>query len=373
MIAANFATGEPNTEANLQPNTTTDHEVTIAADENDDTASQYAPSVSSSTNSITSSIYEYRIENGRTYHKYKDGKYMVPNDARELERRDHQHYMFMKTFDDRLGTAPPAQPGSEVGRVLDLGTGTGIWAMDFGDEHPEAEVLGVDLSATLPEFTPPNVKFEIDDVEESWTYSEPFDYIHSRMMNSSISDWRDYIKKCYDIIGSIESASEKVKLIHPAGSNLYPGGYLELSEIDIVLLSDDGTLKPDHYSWKIGRLLKEATEKAGRRYQEIQKLKPVLMELGFEDVTMPQFKWPVNSWPKEQKYKDLGEWNNENLMLGWEGICMAPLTRALGWTKEEVHIFMMHNRKEFNDKSIHQYFSIWNIYGRKPVKTDKGQ
>ncbi|KAI8278546.1 hypothetical protein K4K60_006199 [Colletotrichum sp. SAR11_57] len=312
MIAANFATGEPNTEANLQPNTTTDHEVTIAADENDDTASQYAPSVSSSTNSITSSIYEYRIENGRTYHKYKDG--------------NHQHYMFMKTFDDRLGTAPPAQPGSEVGRVLDLGTGTGIWAMDFGDEHPEAEVLGVDLSATLPEF---------------------------RMMNSSISDWRDYIKKCYD--------------------NLYPGGYLELSEIDIVLLSDDGTLKPDHYSWKIGRLLKEATEKAGRRYQEIQKLKPVLMKLGFEDVTMQQFKWPVNSWPKEQKYKDLGEWNNENLMLGWEGICMAPLTRALGWTKEEVHIFMMHNRKEFNDKSIHQYFSIWNIYGRKPVKTDKGQ
>ncbi|CAI0642800.1 unnamed protein product [Colletotrichum noveboracense] len=353
MIAANFATGEPNTEANPQPNTTTDHEVTITADEDDGTASQYAPSVSSSTNSITSSIYEYRIENGRTYHKYKDGKYMVPNDARELERLDHQHYMFMRTFDDRLGTAPPAQPGSEVGRVLDLGTGTGIWAMDFGDEHPEAEVLGVDLSATLPEFTPPNVKFEIDDVEESWTYSEPFDYIHSRMMNSSISDWRDYIKKCYD--------------------NLYPGGYLELSEIDIVLLSDDGTLKPEHYSWKIGRLLEEATEKAGRRYQEIQKLKPVLMELGFEDVTMQQFKWPVNSWPKEKKYKDLGEWNNENLMLGWEGICMAPLTRALGWTKEEVHIFMMHNRKEFNDKSIHQYFSIWNIYGRKPVKTDEGQ
>lgn len=151
---------------------------------------------------------------------------------------------------------------------------------------------------------------------------------------------------------------KEVKLMNPLGSNLYPGGYLELSEIDIVTLSDDGTLKPEHYSWKIDRLLEEATEKAGRRYQEIQKLKPVLMELGFEDVTMQQFKWPVNSWPKEKKYKDLGEWNNENLMLGWEGICMAPLTRALGWTKEEVHIFMMHNRKEFNDKSIHQYFSM---------------
>ncbi|GJC92194.1 methyltransferase domain-containing protein [Colletotrichum higginsianum] len=30
--------------------------------------------------------------------------------------------------------------GAKVGRVLDVGTGTGIWALDFGDEHPEAEV-----------------------------------------------------------------------------------------------------------------------------------------------------------------------------------------------------------------------------------------
>jgi ubiquinone/menaquinone biosynthesis C-methylase UbiE len=33
-------------------------------------------------------------------------------------------------------------PGSKVKRVLDVGTGTGIWAIDFGDEHPEAEVKG---------------------------------------------------------------------------------------------------------------------------------------------------------------------------------------------------------------------------------------
>lgn len=31
-------------------------------------------------------------------------------------------------------------------RVLDLGTGTGIWAIDFGDMYPSAEVLGIDIS-----------------------------------------------------------------------------------------------------------------------------------------------------------------------------------------------------------------------------------
>lgn len=36
---------------------------------------------------------------------------------------------------------------------------------------------------------PPNVKFEIDDVEEDWLYSTPFDYIHCRFMAGSLKDW----------------------------------------------------------------------------------------------------------------------------------------------------------------------------------------
>ena len=35
-------------------------------------------------------------------------------------------------------------------RVLDLGTGTGIWAIDYADEHPEAEVVGLDLRCVVP-------------------------------------------------------------------------------------------------------------------------------------------------------------------------------------------------------------------------------
>lgn len=49
-------------------------------------------------------------------------------------------------MDGKLHFAPIEAPG----KVLDIGTGTGIWAMDLGDEFPEAEVIGTDISPIQP-------------------------------------------------------------------------------------------------------------------------------------------------------------------------------------------------------------------------------
>lgn len=58
-----------------------------------------------------------------------------------IENVDLEHQLWLLSLDDRLGLAPPCQPNAKVGRVLDVGTGTGIWALNYGDEHPEAEVM----------------------------------------------------------------------------------------------------------------------------------------------------------------------------------------------------------------------------------------
>lgn len=58
----------------------------------------------------------------------------------KLTRSDLQHNLFLLTFGDKLGLSPPNDPDSKVKRALDIGTGTGIWAVDFGEDHPDAEV-----------------------------------------------------------------------------------------------------------------------------------------------------------------------------------------------------------------------------------------
>lgn len=149
----------------------------------------------SSTASISSSIMKYRQENGRTYHAYKDGKYFLPNDENENDRLDLQHHQFCLTFRGKLFLAPVPKT---LHRVLDVGTGTGIWAIDFADEHPESEVLGVDLSPIQPSFVPPNCAFQIDDVEEHWTFSHKFDFIYSRMMTGSFINWPQFLKQSFE-------------------------------------------------------------------------------------------------------------------------------------------------------------------------------
>lgn len=75
-----------------------------------------------STESIQSSIFEYEQENGRTYHAFRRGKYVMPNDEGEQERMDIHYHGVRLVLNDRHYICPIRNPKM----VLDVGTGTGM-------------------------------------------------------------------------------------------------------------------------------------------------------------------------------------------------------------------------------------------------------
>lgn len=160
-----------------------DHDSTYA--EEDD--------VSSLTQSVRSSIFDYKYENGRRYHAFKEGAYWAPNDEPEQDRLTMQSRAIFLASGSKLHHCPLDQPL----RIVDMGCGTGQWAIEMAEMYPAAEVYGVDLSPIQPTWVPPNVKFEIDDVEGDWTWPENyFDLVHEQLLvTGCLADTPKYFKQ----------------------------------------------------------------------------------------------------------------------------------------------------------------------------------
>lgn len=88
--------------------------------------------------------------------------YHYPNDSLELERLDWQFICLKRLFNGRNYFAPWSQERPPK-KILDLATGTGMWAIEMAEEFEESMVVGTDLSPIQPEFVPPNAHFYIHD------------------------------------------------------------------------------------------------------------------------------------------------------------------------------------------------------------------
>ncbi|KIY02246.1 uncharacterized protein Z520_02384 [Fonsecaea multimorphosa CBS 102226] len=306
-------------------------DVVIEAEEVD---SALGDDLSTYTLSLRSSLLQGVQENGRVYHKYKDGSYILPEDSLERERLDIQHEIFLATFGRKLFLAPVQRPMQEV---IDLGTGTGIWAIEFADQHPESNVLGIDLSPIQPRAIPPNCKFDVDDFDTRWTFNRRFDFIHGRMLLASCSDFPRLFRRALDA--------------------LQPGGWLEMQDLYMPILCDDGTLNGTAYGEWNDRYI-EACVGLGRDPSWTAKYKDWMVEAGFTGVRQKIFRWPVNPWPKDKTLKEIGIWNMINMQDGLDGFTIRLWTTAFGMTAEEIRIFLVQVRKDLRDTRIHSYWPM---------------
>ncbi|OJJ42495.1 hypothetical protein ASPZODRAFT_20461 [Penicilliopsis zonata CBS 506.65] len=297
--------------------------------------------------SLRSSVLDYEYENGRRYQSYRKGEYLFPNDADEQDRMDFLHHIYSMIFGGKLHLAPLE---NFSGRILDLGTGTGIWAIDFADEHPAAEVIGNDLSPIQPGWVPPNCVFEVDDFEADWHYTKPFDFIHGRSLAGAVKDMDRLTKQAFE--------------------NLKPGGYLELKSIGMATFCDgdqEGYLKKAPSTNQMCRLIHEASSKFGKQMQDFSGWEESLKAAGFVDIVADVVKVPMSAWPKDPKQRDIGRFTYSVTIQGFHSLLPKLLVDILGWTPLEVTVLISKVKQELADVSIHQYFKLYSFYARKPV------
>ncbi|KAH8646205.1 S-adenosyl-L-methionine-dependent methyltransferase [Xylariales sp. PMI_506] len=273
-----------------------------------------------------------------------DQKYLIPNDTEEHRRLDLQHVMFKLLLDGKLYLAPIESPNY----VLDIATGTGRWARQFAAQHPASKVIGTDIEIkkTTDAEVPANYSFLQTDAEESWPFDHKFDYVHLRFVVSCFNETRTVIKNVFD--------------------NLNEGGWIEFHDGILGQGCQDGS-----YEGTANRAMNEQFEMAykamGRDPVKTIKYKQWLLDAGFVDVVEKRFPVPMNSWPKDPKYKEIGKYcyhDVRDLTLSLGGRILA----AAGLSPEEIERRSRIAIADLGNTSIHIFTPMFVIYGRKPKK-----
>lgn len=253
-----------------------------------------------------------------------------------MDRNDIQHCKFTLLMNNQLHLAP-LNPNPH--RILDLGTGSGIWAIDMAEKHQSASVIGVDTAAVQPSSVPPNLQFEIEDVELDWLYGEKsFDFVHARELVLAVRDWPRLIRQAFDA--------------------LKPGGYLELSGSVPLFATDDNTLPPNSAYVELGQIYFDMGDSIGASGKEPLRWKDYLIAAGFTDVVETVLKIPTNPWPKDSKMKEIGAIELVHFRDGIRNIFARGYTQILGGDPAYFEVLIAKARQEVLNRKMHSYLPL---------------
>jgi len=152
--------------------------------------------------------------------------YALPADIEEINRLDFQHYMLRFAFRGNYA-APLVNPAA----ILDVGTGTGRWAIEMAQLFPQANVIGLDVKPPAVDekaernremdVRPPNYRFVAGNLLEGLPFADAsFDFVHMRLLFTAIPHdrWQ-------------AAVNELVRVTRP-------GGWVEL--VDSIGLANGG-------------------------------------------------------------------------------------------------------------------------------------
>ncbi|KAI9595827.1 S-adenosyl-L-methionine-dependent methyltransferase [Syncephalis fuscata] len=237
--------------------------------------------------------------------------YLLPVNEHERDRLNRQHE-FLRISLGAHFFAPVHQPR----KVLDVGTGTGIWIKDMAKLWPTSRFYGMDLVQPEPQNGKFKFKFAFADIFKGLPYSNStFDYVHQRFLSSAIptKQWKSVLRELYRVTRpggylEITDATAQLSQIGPATSQLFALmiNMLSLNGIDLALA---------------GAQLGDWLEEAGFELVKQRVATVPIGEWGGEAGCMSFYSWCLLIRALKEKLlisNPLRSWDFELLMTEWQ-------------------------------------------------------
>lgn len=260
-------------------------------------------------------------------------RYLVPREPREVHRLDLQHYALREL----LGTnhlAPIETPRS----VLDVGTGTGRWALDICHEFPHAFVVGADQPPPIGDRAAPGYAYVRLNLLRGLPFLDgAFEYTHQRFLRAGIpvAAWPGAVRELAPVTA--------------------PGGVLELGEVGEYW----GNAGP-----AANRFFGLMRELGGRFGMDTEGppglgLPRLLADAGLADVGERQVTVPIGEWGGR-----VGSFMASNLRAVGRAL-MPVYASALGVGEDETGRLVSEMLREI--EAVHMTGEVWYAWGRKPA------
>jgi len=233
--------------------------------------------------------------------------YLLPRNVTEDGRLDHM----TESLKVRLGGLVIRQAREAVDRALkksgetptivDIGTGSGAWAVQMAQQYPQAQVTGLDIKLSHTQKNlPDNCKLAIYDINHGvGPFANSFDVVHSRAIMAGVKDYRS--------------------LLDSVAGMLRPGGVYLGAEVDYIWYDEDKNPVHDTHPethegpevvWHarmIDRVVAGIEARNPGCFSAAPKIPGWLQEMdcwqetGSEDVYMPVGDWNADSDEVEKK------------------------------------------------------------------------